>query len=328
MPLELVNVDTPPSLTLSKCHYFCDYIELVALYGSDDIISCEDIYDRFYDSGVINEEQEGVPSEGWIGSDEASMYIQRWRDRISSWFRILSSRQQNYGDVYPFLIDGDTISLKDSLSGKSKLYLGLLLASMNSYHNKTPLFTSVFEEISKLSLRSYLGSNSVVHRFGVSQLSGGRYSGSLRDKMRRLACDIEHQLTNLTHVFREGDNGDGGVDIVAWLPFFGDPNKSRKQLFFGQSATGKKWSSKQGSVVRVKNYINIPDNAQNVLFVPFDLRDIERRFEEEGDITASLVFDRFRILSLVDEADIWEAEKGLEFQAAINEAIELEEDLV
>lgn len=329
MTLELRSINTPPDLTYSKSHYYCDYIELVALFGSDDLVSHQDIYVRFYDSGVINEEslEYGV-SEAWVGSENASEYVQRWNDRILNWFNILNSRSLHYGDNYPFNVEHGTIQLKNDLTDKCKIYLGLLLASNLSYHNKRPLFTSIFEEISRIALQSYLGERAQVFCFGVSQLSNPRYTGSLQSKMSTLANDINHELTRQTHIFREGDNGDGGVDVVAWLPYPGDINISRKQLFLGQSATGKNWPTKQGSVVRIKNYINIPDNTQNVLFVPYDLRDNERLFEEDGEITACLVFDRLRIISLVNEVAIWSSEKGADFRETIEEAILFEDDLV
>ncbi len=329
MTFEVKGLATPPDLTFNKSHYYCDYIELVALLSSDDLVSQQDIYERFYDSGVINEETVNSGSnDDWIGSSVASEYIQKWNDRISRWFNTLSIRNNNYGSFYPFEITHNTIKLKENLTGSNKVYIGLLLSSCNNYHNKQPLFTSVFEEISKIAMQGYLGTTASVHCFGVSSLASCRYRGSLETKMTKLADDIEYELTGKRHIFKDGDNGDGGVDIVAWLPFPNDINLSRKQLFLGQSATGKNWDTKQGSVSRVKNYIYIPDSTLNVLFVPYDLRDMERRFEEEGNITASIVFDRYRILSLINDSDVWQSEKGIDFQTMIESAIQYEDDLV
>lgn len=323
------NIATPPDRTFSKAHYYSDYIELVALLSSDDLVSDQDIYDRFYDSGVINEDSDVLGSEAWIGSDFASEYVQRWNDRILQWFALLQSRVQSYRELYPFDVTTNTIKLKKNLTLQQKLYLGLLLASCNSYHNKQPLFSAIFEEISKVAMCSYLGGASTVHRFGASGLANERYVGSLKSKMTRLATDIDCELTSKLHVFKEGDNGDGGVDIVAWLPFPYDSCLSRTQVFLGQSATGKNWNTKQGSVARVKNYINIPDTSLNTLFVPYDMRDIERRYDEEGEITASIVFDRYRIMSLLDDATyLMKTDKGHEFFDMIEQAIIFEEDLV
>ncbi|RDV23977.1 hypothetical protein DXV75_16580 [Alteromonas aestuariivivens] len=327
--LEVRNIATPPDRTFSKCHYYSDYIELVALLASDDLVSDQDIYDRFYDSGVINEDENPIGTEDWIGSDYASEYTQRWNDRILQWFAILLSRVSSYGDNYPFEVTPNSIKLKEELTDQNKIYLGLLLASSNSYHNKQSLLSAIFEEISRLAMSAYLGGTSSVHRFGASGLQNNRYVGSLEDKMKRLAIDIDCEVTSRSHVFREGDNGDGGVDIVAWLPFPDDTCLSRTQIFLGQSATGKNWNTKQGSVARVKNYINIPDTSMNSLFVPYDMRDIERRYDEEGELTASIVFDRYRIMSLISDAtSIWQIDRGSEFLATIEQAITFEEDLV
>ncbi|MBQ4851927.1 hypothetical protein [Pseudoalteromonas sp. MMG012] len=325
---EARNISTPPDRTYSKSHYYSDYIELVALLASDDLVSVQDIFDRFLDSGVINEDGSETSSEDWNGSDVASEYIQRWNDRITQWFFLLRSRALAYGNFYPFTVTTSTIQLNANLGEEQKIYIGLLLASSNRYHNKQPLLTTAFEEISKLAMCVYAGTNATVHRFGVSGHQNNRYTGSLRDKMNQLADDIDCEITGRNHLFRDGDNGDGGVDIVAWLPFPNDTCLSRTQIFLGQSATGTNWNMKQASVSRVKNYIRIPDTTLNLLFVPYDMRDVERRFEEEGEITASIVFDRFRIISLIDAVNVWASERGSELLGVVEQAISYEEDLV
>lgn len=327
--LEVRNIATPPDRTYSKSHYYSDYIELVALLSSDDLVSEQDIFDRFFDSGVINEGDSTIGSDDWVGSENTSEYIQRWNDRILQWFILLGSRGSSYGENYPFIVTTNSIQLKENLSDQHKIYLGLLLASSNRYHNKQPLLTTIFEEISKLAMSGYLGPTATVHCFGVSGLQNNRYTGSLQDKITLLASDIDCEVTTKLHLFRDGDNGDGGVDIVAWLPFPNDVCLSRTQMFLGQSATGKNWNTKQGSVARIRNYLNISDTSLNSLFVPYDMRDIERRYDEEGEITASIVFDRHRIMSLItDESLVWQSERGAEFLQVIEEAICFEEDLV
>jgi len=327
--LEVRNIATPPDRTYSKSHYYSDYIELVALLSSDDLVAEQDIYDRFYDSGVINEDNNTIGTDDWVGSEYTSEYVQRWNDRILQWFALLESRARSYGENYPFIVTPNSIQLKEQLSEQNKIYLGLLLASSSRYYNKQPLLTTIFEEISNIAMSGYLGGSSSVHCFGVSSLQNNRYTGSLQDKMTQLANDIDCELTTRQHLFREGDNGDGGVDIVAWLPFPNDICLSRTQMFLGQSATGKNWSTKQGSVARIRNYINIPDTSLNTLFVPYDMRDIERRYDEEGEITASIVFDRYRIISLIDdESLVWQSERGPEFLQVIEQAISFEEDIV
>ncbi|XQF94089.1 hypothetical protein ACOBV9_22405 (plasmid) [Pseudoalteromonas espejiana] len=86
--------------------------------------------------------------------------------------------------------------------------------------------------------------------------------------------------------------------------------------------------SKQ-SVERISNYIdNLPQNTQNVLFIPFDFRDNERYFSEPGEITASMVFDRHRILNLIDYSEVFSGEHGTNYRDIINYAVDYEEDIV
>ncbi|MFQ2321127.1 hypothetical protein ACK32P_10605 [Aeromonas dhakensis] len=317
--IELRSFSKTPEQALSKSHYYCDYIELIALCDCDDGVSISDIYDRFLDDRRIS----------GIGSDEGSEYSERWSGYISNWFRELAIREATYGEFYPFTYDGNRLMVRQEFSVKNKIYVILLLCSMLQYIEQYHVLTSLFEKCSLYTMKGYLPDFAEVHLFGVSSNLNPLFTGSLENKYKVLAKKLGLTISSKPNVFREHDNGDGGLDIIAWIPFKDDPNVDRKLIFLGQSAAGKDWRKKQASVERAGNYlIDLPANTQNVLFVPYDFRDFERNFSESGEITSSLIFDRYRMLSLIKVDDFYNGDVRDTISDIIEYISNQEEDIV
>ncbi|EOU8887096.1 hypothetical protein ACN0AB_004767 [Escherichia coli] len=317
--IEFKLLHKTPNETLCNSHYYCDYLELLALVDCDDGLSINDIYDRFLEDNKISD----------IGTENGSINNEEWMGRISGWFEEINCRISHYGNNYPFTYDGNRIKKINNITHNHYIYILLLLCSSLKYLNGYHSLTTLFEQISFASLKKYLPNNAEVHVFGVSSERNARYFGSIEQKYSRLAQDLGLTRSTRPNVFRDRDNGDGGVDIVAWIPFRDDPNLDRKQIFLGQSASGKNWSYKQASVDRVKNYImDLPSNAQNILFVPYDFRDSNRYFCQNDEITASLIFDRHRIIKLIDINDINIGAWVETIQRIIDYALSFEEDII
>lgn len=318
--IEFKPLTKTPDEALHHSHYFCDYIELLALTDVDDGIRTSDIYDRFYEDNRI---------EG-IGSIDSSKNVEEWNSKINNWLDQIRCRESHYGEYYPFTVDENKLSIKLNLTIDHNLYIFFLLCSSFSYIKNYNSLSTVFEKLSCLVMKRYLPNFAEVYTFGVSTTKNERYNGSLEQKFTRLAVDLKLTLSNKDNIFNRRDNGDGGIDIVAWVPFLDDMNLDRKQIFVGQSACGKNWMNKQASVDRVKNYlIDLPNNCQNVLFIPYDIRDFERNFDHSGELTASIVFDRYRMLKLIDYSNI-ESDHHLQslFNSIMQSALEYKEDII
>lgn len=317
--IEFKSLSRTPNDSYQNSHYYCDYIELLALVDCDDGIGISEVYDRFSEDGRIT----------GIGSDEGSSEYQKWMGRIENWFVELGGRIVHYGDAYPFYFDGNRLAKKEVFTEHEKVYVFLLLCSSLSYIQHYHVLTTIFEKLSYFAMKKYLPDIAEVHIFGVSKNQNDRYNGSLLEKFRILSNDLDLTLSNRHEVFRSGDNGDGGIDIIAWIPFKNDPNSDRKLIFMGQSASGGNWTNKQASVDRVKNYlVDLPDNSQNILFVPYDFRNFERKFCQGGEITASLVFDRYRMLNLIAHDDISNDMVYESFQSIMDYVCDFEEDII
>lgn len=310
--IEFKNLERTPSFARDKTHYYCDYIELIALCSDYDGLSNSDVYDRYLEDGKIED----------IGSDEGAASNERWVSLIDNWFSELKARLVAYGDYYPFYFNGSRFAFKEELTDKHLMYIGFLLCSSLKYIEKKSLFSSAFEFASLCAMKAYLPKIAEVHTFGVSSKNTGRYVGSLEKKIRLLSQDTRYPISSRPNVFRNGDNGDAGIDIISWLPFYEDINLDKKLLLVGQSASTVEWAQKQHSVDRINSYLDIETKVLSVLFVPFDMRDYERNINEWTLVTTDILFDRLRMLKLIAPEMLFSGELGIEFKSAIRSAIE------
>jgi hypothetical protein len=285
------NLKNTPTTSKYKYHYICDYIEILAL-ANNDLLSKSDIINRLYYSDPNQDELE-------IEDDKHDSYILEL-------FAILEVRSNTFKDFYPFEITTETISsikLKTQLSDAHKKYIFLLLSSSLSYISqnkvveKNNTLENDFETFSFETLKSYIFENINIHQFGQAL-----YSGTLQEKVDKLANDLKFRTTYKKHYFDSHNRGDGGIDLVAWKQFPNDTNNLNIALYLGQCATGKDWIKKQDDIDKFENYINFESYITKLFFIPYDGRDRRREFLEEKDINISknILFDRVRLLNTID----------------------------
>lgn len=311
------EISRTPDSSYFNAHYFCDYIELLALINNTDIISTSNVYDRFLEDEKINE----VGEEGSSEADEA------WESRIDEWFTLLEVRQNEFGNLYPFLINKNTIKLLASLDDSNNTYIFLLLNSMRRYISDKNLLTTDFERISHLVLKNYLPDFAQTFQFGKSNISYDRYTGHITNKIDILAQDLKCQTTYKPHFFSSSNNGDGGLDIVAWVPFTNDLNQCNIQVYLGQCATGKDWLDKQDDTHKFPNkYIKFDGFVNYIMFIPYDGRNLKRKFFEEAKMDNYLFFDRFRLLKMIDDYSFIKTLPS--FATIVQKVIDYEEDII
>lgn len=316
--IEFKILEKTPTTARDNTHYYCDYIELITLCSGVDGVSNSDIYDRFFEDNRIKN----------IGSDTGAESNESWVGEIDNWFQELEVRAHAYTSKYPFSFEQNRFKRKQDLNEEQLMYIGLLLCSSLKYIENSSILSSAFEYASLCAMKKYLPEIAQVHVFGVSSINTGRYTGSLESKIRKLAEDLNYTVSSHPNVFRDRDNGDGGIDIIAWVPFCSDVNLDKKLLFVGQSASGMDWDKKQGSVDRLSNYINIETKSLNVLYVPYDMRDTNRNIREWSYVTTDILFDRHRMLQLLDPAELFNGPLGVQFRSVIESAVEYEEDIL
>jgi hypothetical protein len=269
------NLTTNISDSFNDLFYHCDFLEINSL------------------------------ARGELGIDEdylEALYPTKGIDDFVELFSLLESRMNRYGDSYPFDVNYDDkrLQLKSNLTEINKLYIFFVMCSRNEkiiYQGNT--LESDFEHISTLALKKYLPTHAAVYHFGKSSYQEDRYSGKLTEKITLLAEDIKCDIAYDTSDFSVHDTGDGGLDVVAWIPFPGDiDNFMHIPVFLGQCAIGKDWKSKHHDVEKMKSNIHFPLGTASMMYVSHDLRKDNGKFKKSAS-RAHLLFDRFRLIQLV-----------------------------
>lgn len=310
------NLQNCPTTSKYKHHYTCDYIEILAL-ANNDLLSKSDIVNRLY--------------YGDSNQDEPEIEDDKHDSKVLELFSILEVRSETFKEFYPFEIITDIVSsitLKKQLSDLHKKYIFLLLSSSLSYIaqkeivKKNNTLENDFELFSYETLKNYISEDINIHQFGQAT-----YSGTLKEKVDKLAKDLNFRTTYKKHYFNDNNRGDRGIDLVAWKQFPNDENNVNIALYLAQCATGKDWIKKQDDVDKFKNYIHFESHITNLFFIPYDGRDENRNFSEEKDINISkyILFDRVRLLNIIDnDYDISE----LDSYKLIEKAIDYKEDII
>ncbi len=300
----------------TKVYLYADYFELLALFNNGSIITKSEVLDRLKDEGIINQEKN--QSNQAETNDKNESFVRNV-------FLLISQRSLSFKEDYPFNYLSESIVLKEELIVKQKLYLHLLLSS-NLYLFPTRFvssLTSEFELLSEEALKNYLPDFATVKSFGENS----EFKGYIKDKIKELAklMSIEADETFLDTISDKGTK-DLGLDIVGWLPF--DDEIGNYLSIFGQCACGKDWNKKLSETKRYKRFLkSYLSDSQHSLFIPYSLINYNNStFYEHHEFGDSiLLFERKRILSLINNESIYEKLDSNEF---IERCINYEEDIV
>lgn len=297
-------------------HHWADYVELLTLTHIDGEFSPADLLERWDERDDLGELQiqegpdEDDGDEGLFDAPPASL---DWssaarRDRrhrlAGDVFEHLLYRADRFGDSYPFEVQLGTIRLLrrrvDAAHHGHQTYLFLLLASCLRYiqTSERKHFTSNFEQVAAEMLSHWLPPHAEVHVFGTASASSPapRYTGTLLNKAQQLAADLREELARKK--FSDRDSGDGGLDLVAWLPT-GDDEKG-VPTWFAQATCRVDWQLKQYEPLKWNTYIPPTSPRGNLLFIPFCFRQAGGAWHDENWVTEAVIIDRARFLWLTE----------------------------
>lgn len=181
-------------------------------------------------------------------SEEERPYIESYETMLTEWLEVLAYRTQACGadGAYPFVVTGEGIERRDSLSPAYAFQLLVSLGSVDAHHDGTTVY-KLFEELSAEAAGRYLGDSKTTVVFGWPRLT---LPGGFRDA-----------VAALVRLLREGEackdrkgvdqSKDDGLDIVAWREF--PDRRASKLILFGQCAAGRRWREK-ASDLRADNW--------------------------------------------------------------------------
>jgi hypothetical protein len=300
------NLTTMITPSFNDIFYHCDFVEINALARKG----------RGLDKDYLEE-----------------LYPKKTHDDFTNLFSLIVARSNWYGEKYPFIVNYDDmrLTLKSDLTIGNKLYIFFLLCTRNEKVNyEGNVLESDFEYISTLALKKYLPEGAMVYHFGKSSYSEDRYIGKLVDKLLLLANDIKCMPTFDAGDFSDHDTGDGGLDVVAWVPFTNDThNYMNIPVFLGQCAIGQNWTGKHYDVEKMKDNIRFPVGTASMMYVSHDLRKDTGKFKSTVS-RAHMLFDRFRLVNQIcDDPVIMEKIKTLNsFMNIISEVTKEDADIL
>jgi len=283
-----------------------DYIELLCLVNVDGIVTKADIIDRLEENlglSELDDDNQEYSDDNFTVSEKKD----RTERNVDDWFLNLSYRQGVFNAFYPFMISdsGDSLNLVKDLTLKHKFYVFLLLSSNLRYlgNGKRHKLTSTFEMISAAALKKMLPPTAEVHLFRPpGNMKNRRYRGNLFSRINMLAADLREKVLVKESEYLSKDNGDGGLDLVGWVPT-GDEFAGGLVCVFGQCACTTEWVTKQhsSSISTWNQIMTFTSAPANMVFIPFCFRTATGEWWRKKDIHTSIVIDRVRFAYFLEK---------------------------
>ncbi len=270
-------------------HRKCDYVELLALLNKDELYE-DNLLSRFYKEASDQEEATASTND----NQERNLNVV---------FNILAYRQSMFEEAYPFIIDHDSIKLKnvEDLTKENKIYIVLLCCANLKKFNGSVRYklTEEFEEITYRSISKFLP------QFNLKRMgSNSDYRGNTQDKLRLLATDLnvltdDIQIGNIANTASK----EKGVDLFGWKNF--KDNIPNMLMIAIQCACGEDSEHKINEPENYHNYLhfrNFKIDPIIVLAVPKAISIGTNNIKDKLEVmkTNSLFFDRFRLMEYID----------------------------
>lgn len=202
----------------------------------------------------------------------------------------LISRQKLY-DVSPYEIDNLAVEPNDEFSPKKEHQACLILSLFGvESGSKIP---KLFEKLTCTAVKKYLS--------GEATVFGWPVRGGSQASIRKRVIEVAEKLNEKFVESPPERYKDRGVDVIGWKPFGED--RSSQVVILLQCAAGIKWRDKTGDLpMRAwEQYIHWACNPVKAFAVPCI---VSERDWHDVSKEAGIVFDRVRILNLLQEVKV------------------------
>ena len=267
---------------------FADQVEIRCL--REQQISAQDILSEL---GMVEEcetDEDEIVREGFID------------DLIEE----IKNREKWCSGNYPFDIDGSppVMVLRRDDSPVIELYKFLLYATNGDMKknctNNDVNATLLFEELSEITVKIYLGEGAETFLFGTANKDFKNFQQRITELIQRM---------NEGKGFKEQPKEnydytkDDGLDVAAWIPF-GDGYPGQL-IVFGQCKTGTSWDNNTLTDLQPDSFCKRWFQEQPV-YTPVRLfflnEGLDRRNWYNTSTRAGIIFDRFRIMALMNKS--------------------------
>ena len=286
----------------NDCHTWADFFELLAVVNLDRSCTLNGAIDRVMDSPEEEalDEPDEIPSQRLlVESSPGAAERERARQHFLDAIQLCMWRSSEYGDNYPFVIAADRseMRLKDALTDPMYSYLFLLLCGSQPFIVRdNHQLTDGFELFASSVLTNLMPAGSQVFLFGKA--TSTKYSGTKHGKLAALAADVDGKLHLAPGDYRDGDRGDGGLDLVAWHDL-GD-RSGNKLVAFAQCACSRSdWRRKQAEIVPDVFGAHLTTSPwwMPFVFIPMCFRATTGKWAVPGDVKRVVLVDRLRMMN-------------------------------
>ncbi len=325
--LDISRIELPKQET--DYNVWADYIELLAMLHPDRKLSVEAIKDRLLDENdgdnrkalsqitamsrrVLTPDIDRIADDQFEGDTDPEDE-QRIKTAIIGVLDYMKCRKTIVSNYYPFEIDSRySVSLKDGLTDKNKIYTILLISSLIRVINRADGFsyriTHRFEHLCEYPFGLLIPQIATKNFFGAGgefANETGQLSGQLfYDKVNALAKNLRlHLHPDFTRDSAGVHNvGDGGLDWVAWISFA--DNLHMLPTYFAQCACGNDWEDKLFDANKSKwgQYILFGYDYQIFHFIPKSYRELDHKWLNSMKLHSAILIDRFRIIELLEKS--------------------------
>lgn len=172
-----------------------------------------------------------IDNEGIESSDDLSV------DKLDEAIGECFNRSEACPNSYPFVTGRSSLELKTEVDWHKDIYEFLLLTTRKNMQTQRVQAgydgTELFEELCAEVVQEYYGCHAKCKVFGTA------VDGSFDKKVKGLIKDLNLNATYRKPKGTTGHEKDGGLDIVAWIPF--TDKKDAQLIALGQCKTGTNW---------------------------------------------------------------------------------------
>ncbi len=283
-------------------HLWADYFELVCLTSEEGRLSRGDV-EEYADQ--LKDVDANVPRPNTSPGLSAAELVDNRKLLVDDLFRHLDYRANTFGSAYPFELATGGRALQrlppEPASRDARvLYVLLLIASALEHLEPAPrqAIAVAFELIAADAIRNWMPAPAEVHHFGTNAPAPERFPGDLAAKVKELASALGEQAYSGPNIYRSPNNGDGGLDVVAWFGF--SDHARAAQAVFVQATCQKDWVNKPSDLryEKWKNRLTLTVPPPSVLVIPYCFRSPDGTWYLDGDITC-VTIDRQRIIAML-----------------------------
>ena len=255
------------------------------------------IFDQgLYDEAIADAMDDFRPDDSPSMPEWALQDLQQ-DDAVGGLTEIIERRKEILNTYYPFHPSRNGL---EYCSSDTKVYEFCLVTSTTTERDN-PVLARVFEQLSTLLSRRYLGPEGRAEHIGWPRKYGPRFRDAA-DKLHQSSGEwVWRPEPNLPDDPLPRDAKDEGMDFTAWIHNLDD--RPRHLFLLGQCACGDNWPNKlrELSPDRLRRWFqpmcHVP--ATRVFCTPFHITD-QCLIEASKD--AGIVFDRLRLTLLAETA--------------------------